>query len=106
MKVAIALDWLTVIGGTERVLRELLALYPNVDFYCLVEFLADLEAVILIGAGEPVGFFAYPGKPGHLLPQGCEILEQAGISDDLPHTRQWLADKLRRRGPFLIEARI
>ncbi len=57
-------------------------------------FLADLEAVILIGAADPVGFFAYPGKPGRLLPQDCEVLELAGIGDDLPHTLQWLADEL------------
>ncbi len=59
-----------------------------------IAFLADLEAVILIGATEPVGFFAYPGKPGHLLPQDCEVLELAGIGDDLPHTLHWLADEL------------
>ena len=33
--------------------------------------LADLQHVILIGAPEPVAFFAYPDKPGRMLPDGC-----------------------------------
>src|SRR4051812_14635299 len=30
--------------------------------------MADLKHVILVGAAEPVGFFAYPNKPGRLYP--------------------------------------
>ncbi len=33
--------------------------------------LADLKHVILIGAPEPVAFFAYPDKPGRMLPDAC-----------------------------------
>ncbi len=31
------------------------------------------EHLILVGAKSPVAFFAYPGKPGWLAPEGCEI---------------------------------
>jgi acetolactate synthase-1/2/3 large subunit len=35
--------------------------------------LAGYEACILVGAKHPVAFFAYPGKPGSLLPEGCAV---------------------------------
>lgn len=70
-----------------------------------IEFLSDLEAVILIGAAEPVGFFAYPGKPGRLLPPDCEVLELADIGTDLMHTLQWLADELGAKTPAPAPAR-
>lgn len=34
--------------------------------------LADFEHVVLVGAEEPVAFFAYPDKPGRLLPDSCK----------------------------------
>lgn len=39
MRVAIVHDWLTVTGGAERVLAEILALYPQADLYTVVDFL-------------------------------------------------------------------
>ena len=35
--------------------------------------LAGVQNLILIGAKEPVGFFAYPGKPGRMYPDGCSV---------------------------------
>lgn len=35
--------------------------------------LADLQHLVLVGASPPVGFFAYPGKPGRMAPAGCAI---------------------------------
>jgi len=43
----------------------------------------SFASVILIGGRTPVGFFAYPGKPGDLLPEGCEVIELAGVEHDL-----------------------
>ncbi len=43
----------------------------------------SFSTVILIGGRTPVGFFAYPGKPGDLLPEGCEVIELAGVEHDL-----------------------
>ncbi len=38
-----------------------------------VERLKDYRHIILVGAKAPVAFFAYPGKPSTLWPEGCEI---------------------------------
>jgi glycosyltransferase involved in cell wall biosynthesis len=40
MRVAIVHDWLDTWGGSERVLAEVLALYPNADLFALVDFLS------------------------------------------------------------------
>ena len=39
MKVAIVHDWLTTYGGAERVLEQLLQLYPQADLFSLIDFL-------------------------------------------------------------------
>ncbi len=44
--------------------------------------LSALERVVLVGAPEPVGFFAYPELPSRLLGAGCQVLDLcAGGSD-------------------------
>lgn len=52
----------------------------------LSEFAADQlkesEAIILIGAREPVGFFAYPNVPSRLAPENCEIIDVAPPGSD------------------------
>lgn len=48
-----------------------------------VALLADVEQAVLIGAKAPVGFFAYPGKPGSMLPEGCEVLDMVAKDTDL-----------------------
>ncbi len=40
-RVAIVVDWLATAGGAERVLAEMLALYPDADLYSLVDFYGD-----------------------------------------------------------------
>src|SRR6478735_1193406 len=35
--------------------------------------LKDFKNIVLVEAGEPVAFFAYPNKPSMLKPQGCEV---------------------------------
>lgn len=56
--------------------------------------LADLDCVVCVGARPPVGFFAYPGKPGLLLPPGCEVIELASQGQDLAGALAALADAL------------
>jgi len=41
MKVAIVHDWLTVYGGAERVLEQMLKLYPDADLFSLIDFLPE-----------------------------------------------------------------
>src|SRR5579883_3233579 len=43
MRVAVVHDWLYVVGGAERVLREILRCYPGADVYALFDVLTDDE---------------------------------------------------------------
>jgi glycosyltransferase involved in cell wall biosynthesis len=49
MKVAIVHDWLTVVGGGERVLEQLLTVYPEADLFTVVDFLSDEDRQIVHG---------------------------------------------------------
>jgi acetolactate synthase-1/2/3 large subunit len=40
--------------------------------------LAGLRHLVLVDAKAPVSFFAYPGKPSYLVPDGCEVHVLAG----------------------------
>lgn len=55
------------------------------------------EHLILVGARPPVGFFAYPGEPGDLRPDGCttHILAEGG--DDTTEAVERLADRIGAR---------
>ncbi len=59
-----------------------------------VEALKGFEVAVCIGGKQPVGFFAYPGKPGLMLQPGCEVIELAGHEHDLRGTLEALADEL------------
>ncbi|MFI6340980.1 acetolactate synthase large subunit [Streptomyces sp. NPDC050535] len=45
--------------------------------------LAGTRHLILAGARSPVAFFAYPGKPGSLVPEGCTVHELGGSTAEL-----------------------
>jgi glycosyltransferase involved in cell wall biosynthesis len=49
MKVAIVHDWLTLTGGAERVLEQLLDLFPDADLFCTVEFLPEEDLGLIAG---------------------------------------------------------
>ncbi|QRM31385.1 acetolactate synthase large subunit [Microvirga sp. VF16] len=59
-----------------------------------LEMLRDVEVLILVGAEVPVAFFAYPGKPGRLVRDDCEVIELAQLGQDLKGALAWLADEL------------
>jgi acetolactate synthase-1/2/3 large subunit len=44
--------------------------------------LDGLRHLILVDTTSPVSFFAYPGKPSDLVPDGCEVLVLADGGDD------------------------
>lgn len=48
-KIAIIHDWLVTYAGAERVLKELIELYPNADLFSVVDFLSDEEREFLDG---------------------------------------------------------
>ncbi len=47
MKVAIVHDWLVTYAGAERVLEQMLAVFPTADLYSLVDFVPDGERQFL-----------------------------------------------------------
>lgn len=51
MRIAIVHEWLTTLGGSELVLKEMLAVYPDADLFALVDVMApgDRDALSLTG---------------------------------------------------------
>jgi acetolactate synthase-1/2/3 large subunit len=48
----------------------------------IVEFVKDIDRIILVGAKPPTAFFAYPGKPSWCLPDGCEVIYLSHAHED------------------------
>jgi acetolactate synthase-1/2/3 large subunit len=60
-----------------------------------VDQLKDCDAVILLGAREPVGFFAYPHVPSRLAPEECDIIDVAPPGSDVGAALEMLVDAFR-----------
>ena len=58
------------------------------------EHLQGLDTLIIIGSKPPVSFFAYPGKPGWLSPEGSSLLQMGDHGVDAIDTLTRLADAL------------
>lgn len=56
MKVAVVVDWLTVYSGAERVVEQILQLYPEADLFSLIDFLQDDERAFLKGKQATTSF--------------------------------------------------
>ncbi|HVW72802.1 MAG TPA: acetolactate synthase large subunit [Rhizomicrobium sp.] len=65
----------------------------------IVESLKGLEQIVLVGAPPPVTFFAYPGKPSWVTPDGCALLTLAEQQQDAVAALEALADALGARKP-------
>ncbi len=59
-----------------------------------LDAMAGVDAMIIIGTKTPVAFFAYPGKPSVVVPEGCEVLEVCDRDKDIPAVLQALCDEL------------
>ncbi|MBB3145429.1 acetolactate synthase-1/2/3 large subunit [Phyllobacterium trifolii] len=59
-----------------------------------IELLSDIDVLILVGATEPVAFFAYPGKPGRLVHNDCRVMALATHGEDLRGALEALRDEL------------
>lgn len=68
----------------------------------MVEFLAHLDVLVLVGSAAPVTFFAYPGKPSWTLPAGCEISVLAHPHEDGPGALGRLADRTAKAAPAAV----
>ena len=72
----------------------------------IVKFLKGLEQIVLVGAPPPVTFFAYPGKPSWVTPEGCELLMLASPQEDSVGALAQLADALGARAPGRLVRRV
>jgi acetolactate synthase-1/2/3 large subunit len=50
--------------------------------------------LVLVGAREPVAFFAYPDKPSLLMPEDARSTKLAGIDEDIETALETLAEEL------------
>ncbi len=64
----------------------------------IVDFLKDVEQLILVGAKPPVSFFAYPGKPSWCLPPDAAIHYLAHPHEDGVQALDALAEALGAPG--------
>ncbi|MCC6929950.1 MAG: acetolactate synthase large subunit [Gemmatimonadaceae bacterium] len=65
--------------GAGSVATERLPYFPEM----VLQLLAGVRHLILVDAPAPVAFFAYPGLPGRLVPEGCSVHVLATGSDDV-----------------------
>jgi acetolactate synthase I/II/III large subunit len=57
-------------------------------------YLKDFTTIVFCGAEPPVSFFAYPGKPSWLSPEGAELVRLASLREDALAALTALADAL------------
>lgn len=79
-------------GAGRAVVKQLPFVVDNA-----LAMLKDVRQLILVGAKSPVSFFAYPGKPSVLVPEGCAVTRVAGVEADLEQALEALADALGAR---------
>lgn len=84
MKIAIAHDWLVTYAGAEKVLEQLVNLYPQADLYSLIDFLPDAQRGFINGKKSHTSFiqklpFAKT-KYRHYLPFMPLAIEQFDLS--------------------------
>ena len=71
----------------------------------VVEVLDGIQHLVTVGTKPPVSFFAYPGKPGELTPDGCSVHCLADPSEDGRGALAALVDALDAgKTPPAIEA--
>lgn len=85
MKVAIVCDWLVTYAGAERVVEQIVALFPEADIYAVVDFLPQEQRVFLGGHTVQTTFIQQlPFAQKHyrqflpLMPLAIEQLDLSG----------------------------
>ncbi len=59
--------------------------------------MAGIQRLVLAGARAPASFFAYPGKPSDLVPEGATVHLLAGVGHDVSAALDALADAVGAR---------
>jgi glycosyltransferase involved in cell wall biosynthesis len=85
MRVAVVHDWLVTFGGAERVLREIVNMFPSADIFTLVDFLPREDRSFLQGRLVRTSFLQKIPRAKHvyrqLLPLMPLAIEQFDLSD-------------------------
>ncbi|MEQ8557192.1 MAG: acetolactate synthase large subunit [Henriciella sp.] len=71
--------------------------FPDRMQYFAEGAMKDLDGsdlMLTAGTSLPVAFFAYPGKPSLLVPEGCETMDLGGADTDSAKTLAALADAM------------
>lgn len=71
-----------------------------------IEFLKEFEQMILIGATQPVAFFAYPGVASLLAQESCEMITLAGVDDDVAAATLAVAERINAPTTFARQPRV
>lgn len=58
------------------------------------DYLKDFRYLVIVGAKPPVAFFAYPGKPGWLSPEGADLITLADPREDSLYALRAVAESL------------
>ncbi|MEN9874347.1 MAG: hypothetical protein RL186_1244 [Pseudomonadota bacterium] len=59
-----------------------------------MEDLSGVDLMVLAGTNTPCAFFAYPGKPSVLVPDGCDTITLSALYEDTIEALAALADAL------------
>lgn len=93
LKIAIVHDWLTDLGGAEKVLQQLLALYPDAGLFCVVDFMEAEDRKFLLNKEPKVSFiqklpFSKKKYRNYLplMPLAVEQLDLSGYDVVISHT--------------------
>jgi len=109
MRMAIVHDWLVVNGGAEKVLREIIACYPEADIFTLVDFLDEESRQRILGGRETETSFIQhlPFASRHfrhylpLFPKAIESLDLRGY--DVILSSSWAVAKgVKRFHPHTV----
>jgi glycosyltransferase involved in cell wall biosynthesis len=82
IRIAVVHEWLTSFAGSERVLDQILAIYPDADLFCVCDFLRGSDRAFLAGRNVTTTFVQkLPGARRHyrkylpLMPLAIEQLD-------------------------------
>jgi glycosyltransferase involved in cell wall biosynthesis len=86
MKLALVQDWFSVNGGAEKVVKELVDLYPEADIFSLVDFLNDADRKEILKGKKSTSSYLqnFPFARNHfrnylpLFPHAIESLDLSG----------------------------
>lgn len=59
IKVALVVDWLTVYGGAEKVIEQIIECFPNCDLFSLIDFLSTEQRFFIKGKKANTSFIQF-----------------------------------------------